>query len=145
MDTIRVKYHGDSVTRPVHELSSHLEQDFDEDTRGGGGVVLSQAHRVDDLPGYGVRCQQVAEEARDIAQLVGLQPMDQCVLAAEALLKAGLVLALQQAEALRQQPIVPAAAVGAPRHMLVMHGPALLHAEHSSRKPSSTFSLLNTP
>lgn len=93
-----------------HKLSSHLEQDFDEDTRGRGSVILGEAHRVNDLPGDGVGGKQVAEEARDIAQLVGLQSVDQRVLAAETLLKARLILALQQAEALRQQPVVPAAA-----------------------------------
>ena len=44
----------------------------------------------------------------DVAQLVGLQPVDEVVLPSEAVLKHLLVLTLQVAEALRQQPVVPA-------------------------------------
>ena len=107
---------GSKVARGVVKgdrarVAAHLEQDFDEDTGGGGGVVLGEAHGVNDLPGDGVRGQQVPKEARNVAQLVGFQPVDQRILPAEAVLEAGLVLALQHAETLRQQPVVPASAM----------------------------------
>ena len=59
-------------------------------------------------PGDGVSGEQVREELGDIAQLVGLQPVYEAVLAAEAVLEHLLVLPLDVAEALRQQAIVPA-------------------------------------
>ena len=87
---------------------THLEQDLDEDAGGGGGVVLSQADALQDLPADGVLLQQRPKELGHVAQLVGLQAVDQRVLPAEALLKALLVGREFDREARRQQGVVPA-------------------------------------
>ena len=89
-------------------LQAHLEQDLDEDAGGGGGVVLGQADALQDLPADGVLLQQRAEEFGHVAQLVGLQAVDQRVLPPEALLKALLVGRELDCKARRQQGVVPA-------------------------------------
>ena len=87
---------------------AHLEQDLDEDAGGGGGVVLGQADALQDLPADGVLLQQRPEELGHVAQLVGLQAVDEGVLLADALLKALLVGRELAREARRQQGVVPA-------------------------------------
>ena len=96
-----------SVRRTHRFPKADLEQDLDEDSGGGGGVVLGEADALHDLPADGVLLQQRRKELGHVAQLVGLQAVDQRVLPPEALLEALLVRRELQREAGRQQCVVP--------------------------------------
>lgn len=87
---------------------AHLEEDLDEDSGAGGGVVLRDPDAVQDTPRDGVGGQEVGEELGHIAQLVGLQAMHKGVLLSEALLVQGLPHLVVPAVPLSQQPIIPA-------------------------------------
>lgn len=84
-----------------------LEEDLDEDSGGGGGVLLGEADVGEDVPGEGVGAEEVGEELGDVPQLVRLQAVDHRVLLHEALLKVLLVHLVDHAEPLPQQPVVP--------------------------------------
>lgn len=68
-------------------LEDLLEHDLDEDTGGGGGVLLCHPDDVHDGPGDSVARDEVAEEAGDVAEPIRLVPMDGVVVRAEAVFK----------------------------------------------------------
>jgi hypothetical protein len=83
-----------------------LSQDLDEDSAGGGGVLLIQLDVLQTGPRKGVSGQQMCEELGHVAQLVGLQSVDGAVLGEERLVEGVLVLAVDHAEPLPQKTIV---------------------------------------
>ena len=89
-------------------MGSHLEEDLDEDSAAGCGVVLGDANRVQHCPADGVGCQEVGKEFGNVAELVSLQPMHKGVLLSEALLVEGLPALVMPTVPLCQQPVVPA-------------------------------------
>ena len=92
-------------------MIADLDEDLDEDPGGGGGLVLGEADALHDLPADGVLLQQRRKELGHIAQLIGLQAVNQRVLPPEALLEALLVRRKLQCKARRQQGMVPAGPV----------------------------------
>src|SRR4051794_10979109 len=74
----------------------------------------------------------------DVAQLVSLQPVDEVVLPPEAVLEHLLVLALQVAEALRQQAVVPAASARTIKHASCARDTGCAQCQH----PAMTWSAL---
>ena len=53
-----------------------MEKNFDEDARGGGGFFFVEVDDGKDVPCYGVRGEEVAEEAGNVAEAIGFVAMD---------------------------------------------------------------------
>lgn len=77
-----------------------LKQDLDKDSRAAGGVLFIHVHDGQRCPADAVGRKQVAEEASNVAQSIGLVSMDGVVVSCEAARKRFRPLAMELAEAL---------------------------------------------
>lgn len=87
-------------------LGQSLEQDFDEDPRGGGGVVLRQADAGEDVPRQRIRGEQVGEQVSQVAEVVRLQTVDSGIVSDEAGPEIPLINTAQQAKPLGEKGVV---------------------------------------
>jgi hypothetical protein len=82
-----------------HRLCHFLNDNLDENSGGGRGLVFVQMDDVHNTPRHRIRVEEMRKEFRNISQFVGFQSMNRIVLFYKALHKGILPSIFHQTEA----------------------------------------------